>query len=302
VRNDALEAVIARIEEWRGREVSYAPVDGGITNANWRVHVAGAPHDYFVKLPGPGTEMFIDRHAAHDASLVAAESGYGAPVVCYLPDLGVEVMQFLEGVRSATNSDFQRVAVRRNAVTALRSFNRQRALNLTKTAFDMVDEHLADAERLRAHAPPDISWLRDNLELARAAVSASGIEVAPCMNDTLAANFMLDERDCVRLVDFEYAANNDVHYELAVWLGEMFYPPEVEHESLEQYFGRVSAQVDARVQVYKAIADLKWATWAMLQRRLSSADFDYHKYGMWKYLRARTVIGDPRWERWLRQL
>lgn len=302
VRDETVEEVIARIDEWRGRDVSYVPVAGGITNANWRIRVPGAEHDYFVKVPGPGTELFIDRGAANDASLAAAESGFGPRVFRFLPDLGVEVMEFLEGVRSATNGDFQRPLVRRNAVRALRAFNRQRPLRLTKTGFDMVDEHLADAERLGAHAPPDIAWLREQLELARAAVSASGIDLAPCMNDTLAANFMLDAADGVRLVDFEYAANNDVHYELALWLGEMFYPPDVEYESLEEYFGRVTPQVIARVQVYKAIADLKWATWAMLQRKLTSVDFDYHKYGAWKYLRARTVIGHPGWERWLREV
>ena len=31
--------------------------------------------------------------------------------------------------------------------------------------------------------------------------------------------------------------------------------------------------------VYKALGDLKWASWAMVQKRVSALDFDYRKYG-----------------------
>ncbi len=301
-RDPALVTALAAVDGWGGREICCAPIAGGITNSNWRVRVEGEPCDLFVKLPGAGTELFIDRGAAHDASVAAARSGYGARVRHYVPELGVEMFEFLDGLRPATNADFQRPTVHRNAVRALRAFNSQPSLRLTKTAFDMIDEHLETARCLAAALPDDIDWLLDNYGLARAALEAAGIELAPCMNDTLAANFMLDDSDAVRLVDFEYASNNDIHYELALWLGEMFFEPEVEREALREYFGTVTEASLSRVQVYKALADIKWATWAMIQRRISPVEFDYHKYGAWKYLRARTMIGDPRWESWLRRL
>jgi hypothetical protein len=42
--------------------------------------------------------------------------------------------------------------------------------------------------------------------------------------------------------------------------------------------------------------------WAVQQRKLSSWDFDYQKYGIWKYARARMLFNDPRWNDWLRQI
>jgi hypothetical protein len=38
----------------------------------------------------------------------------------------------------------------------------------------------------------------------------------------------------------------------------------------------------------------------MVQEKISALDFDYHKYGRWKYMRARSVLYDTRFERWLR--
>ncbi|MFF7709212.1 phosphotransferase [Pseudomonas sp. NPDC007930] len=297
-----LEQAILAHADWAGRGIGYAPVSGGISNTNWRVEVEGAATAYFVKVPGQGTEMFIDRHTAHDASLKAAATGYGAPVVAFLQAQGVEVFEFMEGWRASTNRDFLDRDVRHKALHGLKAFNQQPLLVQTKTVFDMIDEHQRQVRELAGQWPADHSWLDRQYRRARQALEASGVDLAPCMNDTLAGNFMLNAAGDVRLVDFEYASNNDRHYELALWFGEMFFTADMELALLEDYFGRVTPQVLARVYVNKALADLKWSTWAMVQHAVSQIDFDFYKYGALKHMRARSVIHDSRWEAWLRQV
>ncbi|TBU98882.1 choline kinase family protein [Stutzerimonas kirkiae] len=298
----ALEAAIHGLPEWRGKAASYAPVSGGISNTNWRVHIAGAPCDYFVKIPGTGTEMFIRRDTAHDASLKAAATGYGVPVVGYLPEQGVEIFEFIEGWRPASNRDFLERDVRLGAARGLKAFNSQGSLIQTKTVFDMIDEHYRQVRELGASTPPDHDWLTLQYQRARQALEASGLDLVPCMNDTLAGNFMLNQAGDIRLVDFEYASNNDRHYELALWFGEMFFPEALELEVIEDYFGAVRPRDVARIKLHKALADLKWSTWAMVQRAVSSLEFDYYKYGFWKHMRARSVMRNSQWESWLRQV
>ena len=75
-----LESAIARIPEWQGRAVRYGPVAGGITNANFRVEVEAWPHAFFIKVPGRGTELFIDRAASIAASRQA--HALGLPECC----------------------------------------------------------------------------------------------------------------------------------------------------------------------------------------------------------------------------
>lgn len=297
-----LEAAVGIIPAWRGLAVSYAPVGGGISNMNWRVEVDGAPTAYFFKVPGEGTEMFVNRHTAHDASLKAAQSGYGAPVFAFLEELGVEVFEFMEGWKASSNRDFMERDVRHNALRALKAFNEQPALIQTKTVFDMIDEHQQQVAALNARTPADHVWLCRQFERAREALQSSGIDLRPCMNDTLAGNFMLNDKRAIRLVDFEYASNNDPHYELALWFGEMFFTQDMELALIEEYFGHVTTQAVARVALNKALADLKWSTWAMVQRAVSKIDFDFYKYGVWKHMRARSIMHDTRWELWLRQV
>lgn len=294
------ETAIKAVPGWTLQGLSYEPVPGGISNANWRIFLADRDRTYFLKVPGEGTENFIDRKAANNASMRAHEAGVGPEVVHFDPESGVEVFAFIEGLRTSTNGDFLDPVVRNNAVRALRSFNNAKGLDLQKTLMDMIDEHVGQVLALGGHFPQDFTWLNAKYREARAALEASGLDIVPCMNDTLAGNFLLDANDNVTLVDFEYASNNDRCAELALWFGEMFFDPETENEMIEAYFGKVERRIVARVTVFKALADLKWSTWAMVQNKLSALDFDYFKYGVWKHLRARAVMRDPRWGDWLK--
>lgn len=295
-----VETAIKAVPGWTLQGLSYERVPGGISNDNWRIFLSDQERTYFLKIPGEGTENFIDRKAANNASMRAHEAGVGAEVVHFDPESGVEVFEFIEGLRTSTNGDFLDPVVRNNAVRALRSFNNAKGLDLQKTLMDMIDEHVGQVLALGGHFPQDFTWLNAKYRDARAALEASGLDIVPCMNDTLAGNFLLDADNNVTLVDFEYASNNDRCAELAVWFGEMFFDPETENEVVEEYFGRVEKSIVARVSVFKALADLKWSTWAMVQNKLSALDFDYFKYGVWKHLRARAVMRDPRWGDWLK--
>jgi thiamine kinase-like enzyme len=298
----ALEAIIGKVSGWQGLPARYRPVSGGISNANWRVSVAQTGSDAFVKVPGRGTEMFIDRRAAHDASRKAYESGYGAAVLGFVEDDGVEIFEFVEGYRTSTNLDFLKPSIRLNALAALKAFNDGGQLMLTKTIFDMIDEHADQVAELGARMPNDFAWMWRQYLDAKAAIHAAGIDLVPCMNDTLAGNFMIGPDERIMLVDFEYASNNDRAYEIAMWFGEMFFPPAIERELIAAYFGRVDRALEARINIHKSLADLKWATWAMVQEKVSTIDFDFHKYGAWKHMRARNMFHHPDWNVWLRTL
>lgn len=296
-----IEEVLARVPRWQEADLRYRPVSGGISNANWQVST-GSAQDYFVKVPGRGTEMFITRAAAVEASRKAHASGFGAEVIDFLPDLGVEIFAFVEGFRASSNLDFLRPAVRANAVQALKAFNDAGSLSLTKTVFDMIEEHVAQVAEVGGRVPEDAPFLMQRYAEAKAALLASGLDLVPCMNDTLAGNFLIDAADRVMLVDFEYASNNERAYELALWFDEMAFDEAVERELIEAYFGRWDPVIAARIQVLKALGDLKWSTWAMIQEAVSLLDFDFYKYGTWKLMRARTMFHHPDWLRWLQRL
>ncbi|QOG08267.1 phosphotransferase [Aureimonas sp. OT7] len=297
-----LEGAVAEVAPWHNRAIHYAPVTGGISNVNWRVAVDGEPHDYFVKIPGRGTEMFIDRAAARAASRQAEDIGLGPRTFDYLDRLDVEIAQFVEGRRPSTHRDFAAPAMRAEAMRVYRQFHAAPLLPLTKTVFDMIDEHDRQAADLGARLPPDHAWLSRQYRIARQALEASGLDLVPCFNDPMPGNFLIGDDGTILLIDFEYASNNDRMYDLAIWSSEMFFPESVERSLIELYFGQCTESLHARLVVHKALADIKWSTWAMVQNRLSTLEFDFYKYGIWKHMRARSIMSDPRWPHYLKAL
>lgn len=298
----AVETAIGKIAAWKGREIGYERIPAGITNINWRITLADSGETCFLKVPGTGTSMFIDRKAAHDANVKAAALGIGPKVLFYLPEEDIEVFEFLQGFRSCTVGDFLDPALRLNTLLGFKRLHAGPRFVLTKTYFDMIEEHRRQAAELGAPLPADIDWMMWQYGRARRALEAAGLDLVPCMNDTYVIDFMANERKEVRFVDFEYASNNDRCSELAIWFCEVFLDERAQDDMLEAYFGAVRREIKARVAIYKGLLFVKWSMWAAVQHRLSTLDFDFLKYGSWLALRARHHIMDWRWEEYLRSV
>lgn len=246
-----------------------------------------------------GTEMFIDRAVAMDASRKAHALGIGPAIHDWLAWNGVEIADFITDRRPCGLGDFDDAQVCEAVIDAYRTFHAAPALGLTKTVFDMIGEHVVQVRDLGGWRPLDIAGLDARVAEARDAILAAGLDLVPCFNDPMPGNFLVGKDRSVMLIDCEYASNNDRSYDLGAWFGEMFFSPGKAASLIGRYAGRPDPGVLARATVYQALADIKWATWSMVQERISEVDFDYRKYGVWKYMRARHIFDDPRWPVWL---
>ncbi|MDT5194942.1 MAG: hypothetical protein QOG79_1549 [Mycobacterium sp.] len=298
-----VESVLRMIAPWHGKRVEYEPVLGGLQNSNWRITVAGADKRYFLKIPGDGSDAFIDRKLANEAARRAGERGVGAQLVYFDPESGVEVIEFLEGYRACTNGDFKDPTVARQIVDIYRVLHEGDLLSGTKTMFDMIEEHLAQVGELGVRLPDDAELILGEYRVAKSAMLASGLDLVACHNDPMPGNFLVADGQPMRMVDYEFASNNERAYELALLTTEMFYGEEQILDLVENFYGRVDFTLLSRVQVCGALADIKWGLWACVNQQLNSTwDFDYHKYGYWKLMRARMKMSDPRWPFWLKSL
>lgn len=301
---EQLNTAIDAIPGWRRDTVEVRILDGGITNSNWIATHDGTPH--FLKLYGPGTEAFINRDSSIVAARQAHAMGIAPGVLHYDPLNGVEVTEFLTGYRASTTTDFERKEFLGRAIDLYAAFHSGDALAETKDVFTMTEEHVSQARELGARFPVDFEWMMHQYGKAKAAFLASGLDLVPCHNDPMPGNFMIrmdgDRVRDMKLIDFEFASNNERAYEIGVFLAEVFTDPATSLEMIERYYGHVRPDTVARVTVARAVADMKWGSWAVQQRQLSQWDFDYQKYGLWKYGRARVMFDDPGWDDWLRAI
>jgi thiamine kinase-like enzyme len=286
-----LAAIIARLEPELGPlEGEPAPLDGGITNRNYRLRLGG--EDLVLRLCDRGAEVLgIDRITEEIASRRAAAEKIAPPVVAFLSDVPALVTRWLPG-GDLTPEEVRSPEVLRQITRLLHRLHSCPAL---PTPFDVF--RLVERQRDLAAALPEsyerIQALAGRIE---AALTGPEHEHVPCHNDLLTANFVRDgNRVCI--VDWEYAGMNDRYFDLGNLSVNNGFDADDDRALLELYFDEpVTGARFASLQLFRIISDFREAMWGAVQLRRSSLDFDYAAYANEHFTRLERAAADPRVE------
>lgn len=301
--DDVLD-VIKRIEEWKGKDINYELVTGGKTNINWMVNVEGSK--YFIKIPGEGTEAFIDRKNCHEANLIAQNTGIGPRVFYFFEDNGVEVFEWIEGYIPMSFGDVFQENKFYKMVDVSKSFHSYKdiELPLTQTAFEQTYTMIKLTKELKGYIPKEIDRMEWLVKTIEEAVMVEGINFVPCHNDLWSANFVWnEEKQDVKLLDYEYASMNDELYDFGIWSSANYFTEAMDKELIRYYYGIIDEKKFARFKLYKILQDIKWAMWSCVQAVNSPvSEFDYFNWLGTKMARLRSFWSDPRLDYWINLL
>jgi thiamine kinase-like enzyme len=290
-----LAAALARLEPTLGTaEGEPVPLDGGITNRNYRVTMGGAPLVVRLcgKLTGP---LGIDRDTECLAAERASELGIGPPVVARLPAEGVLVCAFVDGA-PLERDELVRPDVLGEVARALRAFHAGPPLPTAFAVFRLIE----DQRDLGAEVPADLDELLALAGRVEAALAGHPEHLpVPCHNDLLRAN-LLRTPEGLRLVDWEYAGMNDRWFDLGNLAANNGLEAEDERVLLRAYWDEEpTPRRLAALALMRFISDFREAMWGVAQTVLSDLDVDYVAYAAEHFTRLRDRARDPRMETWL---
>src|ERR1700720_500027 len=216
---------------WPGRQAVVTPLDGGITNRNFKVEVDGAA--YVLRMGGAKTGLLgIDRAVEHAASLRAEEIGVGPQVVDFVASEGWLVTRFING-RPIPIEEMRSPATLPRVAEALRMLHSARAIPGRFDSFAVVDSYRDEAEANGVRIPEEFARAREVAERIRAARGPQPL--VPCHNDLLNANFLDD--GAIRIVDWEYAGMGDRFFDLANFSVNHEFEVDDDRRLLAAYFG-----------------------------------------------------------------
>jgi thiamine kinase-like enzyme len=289
--------LLERIDVLRGQPCQIESLPGGLTNKNYKISTPGGTYVLRHSTPSSTDELAVDRRAEYENSVRAAAAGVGAPVVQFLPDQGVLVIGFLEGV---TLSDrlLQRAGMLPRIAKACRRLHAGPSFVNRFDMFELQPEYLARVQRRGFRLPPGYLEHGDTVGRIRQAMASRPVVLRPCNNDLLAANF-IDDGDTVSIIDYEYSGNNDPYFELGNIWSECHLTLEQLGELVEEYDGASSRSHLARSRLWGLMSQYGWTLWASIQDGTSSLDFDFWTWGMEKYERAEATFAGSDLERLL---
>jgi thiamine kinase-like enzyme len=295
-----LTEVVARLAAVLGpREGGVRPLDGGITNRNYRVNFGG--EEYVVRLPGKDTNLLgIDREAERLATKQASELGIGPKVAAMFEDPPCLVTCFVEG-RELTSEELRGGEVLAEVAGGLRAFH-DSGLELP-TDFHVYELVQAYAEVARSRGGELPAEFDEALKRAGAIVKAVGDHpehgASPNHNDLLAANF-LGSPDGVVIVDWEYAGMGDPFFDLGNFAVNNELDDADADRLLEGYFGEPATdRRRAALNLFRFMSDFREAMWGVVQTSVSELDYDFPEYARKHFERLARTGADARFDAWL---
>jgi thiamine kinase-like enzyme len=294
---DTLGPISARLGEIEGDPV---PLEGGITNRNYRVRFAG--EDLVVRLPGKDTELLeIDRAAEKAAGELAARAGVGPAVVALLDDPPCLVTEFVVG-ETMSAEQLREPATLAEVATALRTLHgREEPLPVAFSGFRIVETYAARMADRGAEVPSSYEWAAAAAHRIEAALAGPEHEPVPCHNDLLAANFIRSPQG-VRIVDWEYAGMNDRYFDLGNFAVNNDLSEAQEAELLSAYFEAPASECRlAALRLMRFISDFREAMWGAVQSTISDLDFDFTGYCAKHFDRMRDTAAEGRLEQLLEE-
>jgi thiamine kinase-like enzyme len=294
---ETLGPLAARLGEPEGDPV---PLEGGITNRNYKVRFAG--EDVVVRLPGKDTDLLgIDRAAERAAGELAARAGIGPEVVALLDDPPCLVTRFVVGEPMGPK-DLRRPEAIAEVAAALRALHgREERMPTEFSSFRTVEAYAARIADRGATVPASYEWAAAAAHRIEAALVGPEHEPVPCHNDLLAANFIRGRRG-IRVVDWEYAGMNDRYFDLGNFAVNNELDAEGEAALLSAYFeAPASERRLAALRLMRFMSDFREAMWGAVQSTISDLDFDFDDYRERHFERMRALDADGRLERLLEE-
>jgi thiamine kinase-like enzyme len=289
---DTLGPISARLGELEGDPV---PLEGGITNRNYRVRFAG--EDVVVRLPGKDTGLLgIDRVAERAAAELAAQAGVGPEVVAMLDDPPCLVTRFIVGEPIGAEELREPKAVAEVAA-ALRALHAcAERLPIEFSSFRVVESYAARMAERGATVPASYEWAAAAALRIEAVLVGPEHEPVPCHNDLLAANFIRTRRG-LRIVDWEYAGMGDRYFDLGNFAVNNELDSEDEAALLTAYFeAPASERRLASLRLMRFMSDFREAMWGAVQSTISDLDFDFTDYCEKHFDRMRESAAEGRLE------
>jgi len=270
---------------------------GGLTNLVHRVDFGGK--SVILRIPGEGTEAYIDRVVEVHNAAAAARAGVSPQVIYAEADSGLMITQTVPNIETMTPAGFrQRAGSPGRAGAALAKLhNSGETFEFRFELFAMIDEYLKVLSTKDVDLPDGYHDVVAAAAPVKEVLSQADLPLTPCHCDPLCENFLDDGTD-MWIVDWEYSGMNDPLWDLGDLSVEAGMDAAQDAEMMEAYFGRLpTAAEHGRMVIYKAMCDLLWTLWGLIQLADENPAEDFWAYATGRFARCKALMQDDSFDR-----
>lgn len=259
---------------------------GGLTN---RVFRAG---DICLRIPGKGTEEYINRANESVAAREAAKAGVSPAILHFDVATGVMATRFIDRAETMSPEKFKAIegAPKRAGEIFRRLHDSEAVFPFRFELFAMIDDYLKVLSTKDVTLPAGYHDVVREADGIRSALAAHALPLVACHCDPLCENF-LDKGDRMWLVDWEYSGMNDPMWDLGDLSVEAKFDENQDEEMIRAYFGGEPRPAErGRIIIYKAMCDLLWTLWGLIQLANANPADDFRAYADGRFGRCKALM------------
>ncbi|MDH3379710.1 MAG: phosphotransferase family protein [Gammaproteobacteria bacterium] len=259
---------------------------GGLTNRNYLVNV-GADR-YVLRVPGEGTDDYMDRASDEYAARITSDLGVNAELVYYQTGTGVQLTRLVENADTLTPESFRDLELARRAGRLFATVHNSGKSFLTDfNDLEVGKEYLGILKQMNGDFPDGYDEIQKEAIVVREALATKAGPLVPSHNDPVPENF-INTPERMYLLDWEFGGNNDCMWDLGDLSVEGYFTEEQDRAMLEAYLdGGFSEQLYSRMILQKSMVFLLWTLWGALQvankNPLNPRDIHYPFDDFWEY-------------------
>lgn len=276
VLNPEVVSVIIQVMAIEAEEIkNITYLKKGMTNDSFKFEVKDK--SYIIRVPGAGTDKLINRSNEYNVYGVLKGKKISDNIIYISNDSGIKITEFWETAR--VSDPFDKEDVER-CMNKLREFHTS---DLEVSHFFDPFEEIKFYESLWKGKP---SMFEDYVNVKERIMSLEKLidqlpkELVLAHIDSVSDNFLFVE-DEVFVIDWEYAAMQDPHFDIAMFAIYSLYNREQTDFLIDRYFsGNCTTETRMKIYSYMAIGGLLWSNWCEYK---SALGVDFGEYALKQY-------------------
>ena len=242
------------------------PLKAGMTNDSFVFGIDGHSEKYIIRVPGRGTDMLINRNQEYDVYQKIIPLGLSDEVVHIDPKRGYKITKFWESARTCYPYNHADLTA---CMNKLRSFHRS---GLVVQHEFCPFERIEFYERLwggKASAYADYKAVKTSVLALAGYVADQPKDYTLTHVDAVPDNFIFLPGGELRLIDWEYAAMQDPHLDIAMFIVYAMYDRKDAETLIDLYFAEGCGRgVRRKIYAYVAVCGLLWSNWCEYKKTL----------------------------------
>ena len=278
-----IDEILSEINLWKGQEISYKPLNGGLSNYTYLVTSKGV--SYVLRVNGGQNDFLkLDKSEEIKAIQKAYELGIGAKIFTDESNTEYMITEFRQG-QMISNEKAHDPAYIQKFAGILQKTHTISGINRNCSPFFLVHQYVQGTEQLNVKLPDGLDTFLRNAEKIekRCQQNAKYIEKY-CHNDFYHIN-ILDDNGDLCLLDWELSGVGNIFFDLATISFSQAYSDEEDRLLLDSYFGYFEDEFITLMYDMKYMNMLREITWALMHSGMGieniNHEFNYYQSALW---------------------